>query len=65
MTVYIPLAVGDKVSHYGPAVGTIVEIRPAKKPHIDDGDEAYVRWHRTYASWVKLHNLTKINPSTD
>lgn len=58
--IYEPIKVGDKAKVEGDInVGTIVEIRRAKKPHIDDGDEAYVRWHKGYASWVKVHNLIR------
>ena len=62
MTVYEPLKIGDRVKEPSEVhTGRIVEIRAAKKPHIDDGDEAYVRWHKSYASWLKIHNLVKAN----
>lgn len=57
---YVPIKVGDKVfqSDKPQYVGKVVQIGPAPKPHEDDGDVAYVKWHKGYATWVKLHNLS-------
>ncbi len=60
MSVYEALKVGDLVSQPGePHVGKLLELRLAKSPAYDDGDEAYVRWHKGYAIWIKVHNLIR------
>ena len=56
---YEPVTVGSKVKHADNPnhTGVVKQIRPAKKPAFDDGDEALVQWHKGYASWTKVHNL--------
>lgn len=59
---YEPIKVGDNVIEETSGFvhrGKVLEIGPSRKPSVDDGEEAYVRWHKGYSSWVKLANIKK------